>query len=142
MVLSQNNKAMRASTTLLLTCNYVVQKSRGHTENAHQEVAHGEVKDEQVGDSPHVFAPQHNEAHHSVPHHANEEDQQVRHDEDGCCGRLMQVKSNICDVVPGYERLHGGVVKSPVLIQLSQVVLLSFIHFKSEKWKKNREMTS
>ncbi|CAK6976813.1 Hypothetical predicted protein [Scomber scombrus] len=32
----------------------------------------------------------HDETHHSIPHHAHQEDQQVRHDEDGCCGRLMQ----------------------------------------------------
>lgn len=67
----------------LLTCDYVVEESRGHAENPNQEVAHGQVQDEQVGDSPHVFAPQHNETHHSVAHHANQEDQQVGHDEDG-----------------------------------------------------------
>lgn len=48
----------------------------------------------------------------------------------------MQVKSNIGDVVPGYGGLHGGVVKCPVVIQLSQIVLRFFIHFKPEKKKK------
>lgn len=49
----------------------------------------------------------------------------------------MQVKSNIGDVVPGYDGLHGGVVKCPVVIQLSQVVPKSFIHFKPEKQTSN-----
>lgn len=113
-----------------LTCNYVVEKRRGHAENPHQDVTHSEVQDEQVGDGPHVFAPQHDEAHHSVPHHAHEEDEQVGHDEDGRRGRLVQVKSDIGDVVPGYDGLQGGVVKSPVVVELSQVVLEFFVHFK------------
>lgn len=45
----------------------------------------------------------------------------------------MEVKSNISDVVSGSDGLHGGVVKCPVVIQLSQVVLKSFVHFKPEK---------
>jgi len=45
----------------------------------------------------------------------------------------MQVKSNIGDVVPRYDILHGGVVKRPVVIQLSQVVLKTFVHFKPVK---------
>lgn len=92
-------------TSALLTCNYVVKKSGGHAEDPNQEVAHSKVQDEQVGDGPHVFAPQHDEAHHSISYHAHEEDQEVGHDEDGCSGLLMQVKSDIGDVAPGYDGL-------------------------------------
>lgn len=111
-VLTRNNATITTQAlkvteiTVLLTCNYVVKESGGHAENPNQEVTHSKVQDEQVGDSPHVFAPQHDEAHHSVSHHAHEEDQQVGHDEDGRCGRLMQVKSNIGDVVPAYDGLR------------------------------------
>lgn len=45
----------------------------------------------------------------------------------------MKIKSNIGDVAPRYEGLHRGVVKCPGVIQLSQVILRSFIHFKPEK---------
>lgn len=42
----------------------------------------------------------------------------------------MKVKSHIGDVTPGYDGLQGGVVKCPVVIELSQVVPKSFVHFK------------
>lgn len=45
----------------------------------------------------------------------------------------MEVKSNIGDVVPGCDELHGGVAKCPVVIQLSQAVVKSFVHFKPEE---------
>lgn len=44
----------------------------------------------------------------------------------------MQVKSNIGDV-PAYDGLLRGDVKCPVIIELSQVVLKSFVHFEPKK---------
>lgn len=52
----------------------------------------------------------------------------------------MQVKSNISDVAPGYDRLQGGVVQRPVVIQLSQVVFKSFVHFNPVIWKVVRKV--
>lgn len=45
----------------------------------------------------------------------------------------MKVKSHIGDVAPGYDGLQGGVVKCPVVIEMSQVVLKSLVHFKPGK---------
>lgn len=67
-----------------LTSDEVVHESSGHAEDAHQQVTDSQVENEHVGDGAHVPVLEHNEADQGIAHHAEEEDEHIGHNEQGC----------------------------------------------------------